>query len=114
MLDISAIKNEERKTLILASKKFRTLTKEQQADHIKKIAALSPEKQKEIAAFLTNENAKEQQEDAEKVKILKGLYDQVVALEENFQKLLKSDPEKKSREGDEKTINNLLQEAQKA
>lgn len=113
MLDLSAIKNEAIKALLLASKKFLALSPEDQSAHIKTIATLPPQKQKEICDFLTKENAKEKAQDETKMKILKDLYDQVATLEENFQKLLKADPEKKSQEGDAKTIENLLNEAQK-
>lgn len=113
MLDLSGIKNDELKNLLLASKKFKALKDEEQITHIKTIATLSPQKQKEIQDFLTKENAKEKAEDEAKMKVLKDLYDQVVTLEANFQKLLKADPEKKSQEGDAKTIENLLNEVQK-
>lgn len=112
MLDLSAIKNEAIKALLLASKKFLALSPEDQSVHIKTIATLQPQKQKEVCDFLTKENAKEKAQDEAKMKVLKDLYDQVVTLEENFQKLLKVDPEKKSQEGDTKTIENLLNEAQ--
>lgn len=112
MLDLSAIKNEAIKALLLASKKFLALSPEDQSVHIKTIATLNTQKQKEICDFLTKENAKEKADDEAKMKILKDLYDQVATLEENFQKLLKADPEKKSRESDEKTLDSLLRAAQ--
>lgn len=112
MLDLSAIKNEAIKTLLLASKKFLALSPEAQSTHVKTIATLQPQKQQEICDFLTKENTEEKADDEAKMKILKDLYEQVATLEANFQKLLKADPEKRSRESDEKTLDSLLKAAQ--
>ncbi|MEK7127055.1 MAG: hypothetical protein AAB848_03015 [Patescibacteria group bacterium] len=111
MTDLSAIKNEKLRLLLQESAKFQILPKDKQHEHIEKIKDLSYAKQEEVCKFLMQENGMEKAHNLtneEKLKILNQLYEEVVALEQKFTKLLKKDPELKEQEREKEKMANIL------
>lgn len=111
MTDLSAIKNEKLRLLLQESAKFQMLPKDKQHEHIEKIKDLPYAKQEEVCEFLMQENGMEKTHNLtneEKLKILNKLYEEVIALEQKFTKLLKKEPELKEHEKEEAKMANIL------
>lgn len=111
MTDLSVIKNEKLRLLLQESAKFQMLPKDKQHEHIEKIKDLPYAKQEEVCEFLMQENSMEKthtSSDAEKLKILNKLYEEVVALEQKFTKLLKKEPELKEQEKEKTKMVSIL------
>lgn len=111
MTDLSVIKNEKLRLLLQESAKFQMLPKDKQHEHIEKIKDLPYAKQEEVCKFLMQENGMEKthtSSDAEKLKILNKLYEEVVALEQKFTKLLKKEPELKEKEKEKTKMVSIL------
>ncbi|OGJ42454.1 hypothetical protein A3B60_02815 [Candidatus Peregrinibacteria bacterium RIFCSPLOWO2_01_FULL_39_12] len=111
MTDISVIKNEKLRLLLQESAKFQMLPKDKQKEHIEKIKDLPYAKQEEVCQFLAQENTVEKAHtltNEEKLKILNQLYEEVVALEQKFTKLLKKDPELKEQEREKEKMTSIL------
>ncbi|MDA1060252.1 MAG: hypothetical protein O3B47_00470 [bacterium] len=111
MLDLSAIRNHKLRKLIAASASFAALPHEKKGAQIEKIQHLSPAKQRELCEFFEKENEKEKKKgpnNEEQLEILKKLYEEVVALEKKFTKLLKMEPEMKAKANEDKEMGHLL------
>ncbi|MBD3360317.1 hypothetical protein GF366_00785 [Candidatus Peregrinibacteria bacterium] len=108
MAELSEIKNEKLRKLIKASKKFKSLSEKEQKKYIGKIKTLPKEKQETLIDFFTDENAKEKKAEQKQIELLQKLYDRVVQMKKDFEKLLKKDTEKKERQKEKGKMNNLL------
>ena len=110
MLDLSNIKDEKLRKLIEESVYFSALTEEEQKGYLDRILQVPDEKVEELCAFFEKENKAGNEKVIEQ---LKGVYEEFLDLENKIKKMIDQDPEKKSLQGDEKRLDELLDELDK-
>lgn len=109
MVDFSVIKDEKLRKLMQNSARFRALPEEKQQDHLNKIKDLPEDRQKAVCDFFEHESVPPKKlTSEEQLEILTKLYDEVVALEKKFTKLLEKEPENKQKEQEEQKMGNLI------
>lgn len=113
MVNLNLIKDKKLRDLVKASKKFQSLTEEEQQAEIKKISHLPLRQQKELITFFETENQKDLKGNNNQAKLLMDFLVSLEDLKKKLTALVQKDMENKEKKEEVKMTEDILNQLNK-